>query len=123
MKFKETERILTKKIEVPKKEADFYERLLHEEPKSWDDCFGEDETVSLTAKFEDGNEIDVKICGVQYDEDATTNKPWTEAVLFDSNGSEILCSDVEEELFGTWILEHDGTRYVVDVVAEGKEAV
>lgn len=38
-----------------------------------------------TAIFGNGIEMDIKLCGVQY-EDGGFNKPWTEAVLF-KNGT------------------------------------
>ena len=53
--------------------------------------------------------MDIKICGA----DAT--EPWTEAVLFNENGGECCCTDVDEEFFGEWQIEYNGNDYYVDV--------
>lgn len=66
----------------------------------------------MTAKFPDGYEMDIKCCGCQDD------SSWTEAVLFDAQGHELCCTDVEDEFVGEWELEYCGTRYIA-IVAEG----
>lgn len=69
-----------------------------------------DETITHTAKFNDGIEVDIKLCIAEGD-----NYNWCEAVIF-KNGSEIGCSDVSEEFFGPWKLEdHEGNKYCVDM--------
>ena len=81
------------------------------------------EAETYTAQFDDGREVDVKLC---ISDEENTN--WCEAVLFD-HGCEIACSEVEEEFFGEWSFEVDDDddglihRYVVDVVEENKEGV
>lgn len=74
----------------------------------------EDNTISFTADFGEGMEMDIKVCGVQYQEEED-NSAWTEAVLF-KNGSEVSHTDVCDEILGEWICEdHDGNQYVVNV--------
>jgi len=72
---------------------------------------GEDDTVSYTAKFDDGYEVDVKICG------SDDGKPWTEAVLF-HNGSEVCFTEPSEYIIGEWCLETEDTSFVVNVQCE-----
>lgn len=73
-----------------------------------DEYQGEDNTISVTAVFPDGMEMDVKCCGC---DDAPS---WTEAVLF-RDGSEVCCTDVEEEFPGPWELDYNGRRYIAIV--------
>lgn len=70
---------------------------------------GEDNTITYTAKFPDGKEMDIKCCGCR-DESS-----WTEAVLFDERGYELTFSGVEEEFEGPWELEYNGVYYCVDI--------
>ena len=81
-----------------------------------DNYLSEDETYSQTAKFDDGYEVDVKVCGVQYDEDSP-NSCWTEAVLF-QNGSEVCCTDPSDEYLGYWELETETDLYRVTINVE-----
>ena len=75
------------------------------------DMMGEDDTISNTARFGGGMEMDVKLCG------ARDEKPWTEAVLF-KDGSEVCCSGSEESYDGPWELEYGGDTYTAVVVME-----
>ena len=88
--------------------------LLQSEPASESECFGEDETIVFTARFDDEYEADIKVCGVQYEEGGC-NTAWTEAVLF-KNGSEVCCTEPEDTFFGTWEMEHNGQTFVVHVI-------
>ena len=106
----------TKTLKINKAEADLIHHYLTEEPKDWDECLDEDDTIAYSVKFEDGKEMDIKCCGVQYNE-GESNLAWTEAVLFD-NGSEICCSEPSDEYLGEWELEEDGNVYAVNVVVE-----
>lgn len=84
--------------------------------------FGEDMTSSITAVFEDGYEVDVKCCGVQYEENESAgNSAWTEAVLF-LYGREVYCTSVEETFFGIWELESAGMKYLVEVFDESDDS-
>lgn len=78
--------------------------------------YGKDYTETYTARFDDGIEVDVKVCmGDPYD-GSEVNPLWTEAVLF-RNGFEQCASEPGDELFGEWEMECDGNTYVVEVVA------
>ncbi len=106
-----------KELCISKEEAEEYHKLLTIEPKSHDECMGEDVTITNTVKFDDGTEMDIKICGVQYRPDFDSNLPWTEAVLF-KNGIEIGYTEPSDEYEGKWFIEdHDGNTYTVIVVA------
>lgn len=76
---------------------------------------GEDNTITYTAKFPDGKEMDVKCCGCQ------DEASWAEAVLFDEHGCQIACSDVEDDFDGPWELEADGVLYIVGVRVSDNE--
>lgn len=111
---------LMKFISITQQEAEKINRYLTKEPTNEDECLSEDETISHTAKFSDGYQMDIQCCGVQYEEDAkengSTNTAWTQAVLFDPTGHEVACSDVEDEYLGEWSLEGpNGNKYIVSV--------
>ncbi len=67
----------------------------------------EDNIISITAKFSDGKEMDIKCCGVQDGKEPA----WTEAVLFDENGWELCFTDPNDVFIGSWELEDDGIMY------------
>lgn len=103
-----------KKLFITKEESDEYKQLLTVEPRSHDECMGEDMTITNTVKFDDGTEMDIKICGVRYREDNESNLPWTEAVLF-RNGYELGYTEPSDEYEGMWFIENDGNTYTVYV--------
>lgn len=109
MKF---ERVIT----INKTEAANINRYLTVEPEGWSDCLGEDETISYSANFPNNVEIDVKCCGVQFEE-GESNLAWTEAVLF-VDGCEICCTDPMDSFFGEWFFDFDGNTYTVYVEVE-----
>ncbi len=99
---------------IPPKTVDFIEKRLREEPRTEEECMGEDETLSYTAAFPDGYEMDIKLCGVQFCE-GVSNLPYTEAVLF-HHGSEVCCSEPDDSFLGTWTLNDHDEEYNVTVV-------
>ena len=101
-------------IEISKSVADELEKILTVEPTCEEECFGEDETYRESFVFPNGYFMDIKCCGVQYEEDSV-NTAWTESVLFDKRGCEVACSEVEENFVGKWEMEYNGDTYVVDV--------
>lgn len=109
MKFEKT-------IEIPEVEAEAIDRFLNENPKSEDECLSMDDTMSYTADFGNGIEVDVKCCGVDYDgsEDAI-NTAYCEAVLF-QNGYEQDCVEGDNDFFGDWEFESDENEYTVHVI-------
>ena len=106
-------------IRLTEQETKTVERLLSHEPSCEKNCFGEDEVFSKTARFADGTQMDVKICGVRYDPNAETNLPWTEAVLFNERGGETACSEPSEGYDGEWVLETDEAVYSATVIPFG----
>ena len=72
-------------IAITPEEDAFIEKALTVEPGSESECFSEDETLIKTASFDNGMEMDIKLCGVQYHE-GESNTAWTEAVLFRTEG-------------------------------------
>lgn len=89
---------------------------LHSEPEYPEHCLGEDCTITETVKFENGAEVDIKCCGVQFEE-GSSNTAWTEAVLF-VNGCQVAYTEPESEFEGTWELEYNGDTYIVNVVLD-----
>ena len=102
-------------VYVKKSFIDMIERYLHKEPKDSSACLGEDETISVTTKFDNGVEMDIKCCGVQYKE-GESNTAWSEAVLF-KNGSQVACTEPSDTFDGDWELEcADGDTYIAHVI-------
>ena len=104
-----------KVIYIKKSEEKFCDKYLKNEPKNEDECLPEGCQYVNTAVFDDGHEMDIKLCGVRYEE-GSVNTAWTEAVLF-FDRREVACSEVCEEYTGTWELEHNGNKYIVEVKA------
>lgn len=105
-----------REIRISKKDADEIKKLLSEKPKDESSCFGEDETISYTADFGNGMEMDIKLCGVRFEE-GESNLPWTEAVLFD-HGCEVCHTEPGDDFFGTWELKHENMTYAAEVIIE-----
>ncbi len=78
-----------------------------------------DMPITETAKFENGYEMDIKCCGVDFEEDSD-NTAWLEAVLFNEGNSECCCTEPEFEqgFVGDWELECDDNTYIAHVVLE-----
>ena len=72
---------------------------------------------SWTVDFENGFEIDLKVCSSNTDEPL-----WCEAVLF-FNGSECCCSEVEGSLDGTWDFEYENEEFVLVVKEKANETL
>lgn len=102
MKYKQT-------IYVSETDANMIQKYL-----SGEEFQHEDNTISFTASFDDGHEIDVKCCGACLDEDER-HPSWTEAVLF-NKGCEVCCSAPCDSFFGVWELSSGGNTYSVSVV-------
>lgn len=105
-----------KELCISKEKAEEYNYLLHHEPADESECFGEDCKFSNTVQFEDGTEMDIDLCGVQYHGENESNLPWTQAVLF-RGGVELGYTEPSDEYEGEWYFEYDGNTYTVLVVA------
>lgn len=110
------ESYVKREIAISKKEADRLKKLLSEKPEDESSCFGADETIFYTADFGHGMGMDIKLCGVQF-EDGEDNLPWTEAVLFD-HGCEVCHTEPGDDFFGIWELKHKNMTYAVEVIEE-----
>ena len=100
-----------KELFIPKEEVKRINHYLHDEPADAADCLGEDVTIVYTAAFDNGLELDIKCCGVQYQE-GESNTAWTEAVLF-KDGNEVAHTEPDENICGEWMCEFEGDEYVV----------
>lgn len=113
----DNKQILTKTLTVDPHRAKWINHFLTHEPQNASECFDEDNEFTITARFKDGFFVDVSLCGVQYDK-GSSNTAWTQAVLYAGNGTELSCTDPEDEFFGEWEFEYNDTIYRVNVVAE-----
>lgn len=104
---------MTQTITLSKKEMDLINDLLNLTGSEIYQKYGykRDETITHTAKFPDGIEIDIKlvIC-----EDDT---PYTEGVLF-QNGCEQAGTEPGCAYDGKWTFHFNGTEYIVIVEVE-----
>lgn len=104
---------MTQTITLSKKEMDLINDLLNLTGSEIYQKYGykRDETITHTAKFPDGIEIDIKlvIC-----EDDT---PYTEGVLF-QNGCEQTGTEPGYAYDGKWTFHFKETEYIVIVEAE-----
>lgn len=107
MKYEET-------LFISKAENRQINRYLKNNATREEDNFNESDSFRITAKFQDGLEMDIKMCGVQFEKNGTSNIPWTEAVLFKGSG-QVACTDVEDEFTGNWELEYEGNTYITHV--------
>lgn len=109
----------TKTVFVPKTEIDRLNRLLdvvYDEEDMEREGVDFDSTLFLrTVKFDDGHEVDVKVCSGQHN-------LWSEAVLFDPEGNEVSCVDdcSYDHIDGEWRLEYKDVEY--NVIVKEKES-
>ncbi len=96
--------------------AEKIDGYLSNEPETEEECFGEEETFSFSTDFDDGYTMDIKVCGVKFDPESTSNKPWTEGILFDEKGRAVRLTDPADDLIGRWELESDtGVKHIANV--------
>ena len=76
---------------------------------------GMGESLSETATFPDGFDMDIRCCGTEDDS-------FTEAVLYDSEGKEVALTEPCDAFTGCWELEDDttGTKYRVHVMTKSR---
>ena len=110
--------IYERTLYIPKDVLSRIQHYLEIEPESESNCFGEDDTISYTAVFDHGYEMDIKCCGVHY-EAGVSNTAWCEAVLF-HNGSECTCILGEDTYLGDWELAYAGNIFLVHVLENEK---
>ena len=97
---KESERKLINKL-CQKCTGDDYDRY----------CINKFSTYfTWTAYFDDGIEMNVKVCSGDYGEPL-----WIESVLFE-NGNEIACSEVQDRLKDDFIMEYGNKYYIIHFI-------
>ena len=110
MRYEETVFIKEKFLEMIRK-------YLTEEPAGPAEGLGEDEVISVNVPFLDGYEMDIRCCGVRFEE-GECNKAWSEAILF-CEGSQVALSDPCDEFEGDWKLDDwNGNTYIVHIKSE-----
>ncbi len=88
------------------------------DPQSEDEALEEGDNFTVTAKFDNGYEMDIYIYPVAYDEENDDNLPWTEATLYDPEGKAVANTECREstDFIGKWELsDNDGNTYTIDV--------
>ena len=100
-------------IQITKNEEKYVTKYLTVEQKNEEECLPVGCHFLRTADFGNGYEMDIKLCGVDYEEGGC-NTAWAEAVLF-HNGCEVACSDTDEDYMGYWELEHKGNTFITVV--------
>ena len=103
-------------IEIEQAEIERLEKTMRD-GKSLDGGKGKEPTYTWTAKFQDGTEVDVKVC----DAEEEGGGAWSEAVLFDENGCELSCTEPDDTLAGDWYLFDGDDMYIVHVKAVSPE--
>lgn len=109
---------MTKKYEktkiISKDRAEYINTLLKLTGDKIYDKYGlkRDDTVTETVVFDNGVEMDIKL--VICDEDG---EPYTEAVLFDKNGSQMAYTDAADEFLGTWTIEYENGSVIEEYTA------
>lgn len=66
---------------------------------------GDGSSLGKTAKFSDGFEMDIRCCGGKDDS-------WTEAILYDNTGKEVVATEPCDGFTGCWELKDEDTNTV-----------
>jgi hypothetical protein len=112
---------LNETLELPKSEIEKWNNYISKDFVDYDaEGFPELSTVwSKTVKFSDGFEIDLKVC-TNSREDGDL---WSEAVLFDKNGSEYSCTDccygIDGDFELSWFDNATGTMHEYRLTVKG----
>lgn len=108
---------------IPKNVFDLFHHYLFYMPKDKEHSLSENQTYTIVAKFDNGKYMEIILHGVQYSDDKRyTNTAWTEAVLFDENGSEISRAEPDKHLDGVWSLDDANDIYTAIIhVFDDKE--
>ena len=103
-------RFLEKTIYISETCAETIEKYLRGE-----ELQGMGESLSETATFPDGFDMDIRCCGTEDDS-------FTEAILYDSEGKEVALTEPCDTFTGCWELEDDttGTKYRVHVMTKSR---
>lgn len=101
-------------IELPKDRAEAirkFENITGEEAYN---KYGlkEDEVIFESYVFETGYEVEIKLVIPSWE-----SYTWTEAILYDKNNNQVVCTEPSDLFFGEWILvdEKNNDTYTVIV--------
>ncbi len=85
-----------------------------------EDYLDENETITQTARFDDGFTADIKCCGVQWDESVRDNSAWTEGILYNTEGRQVAFTEPDDNFWGIWDFRlENGDKYIVDIRKAG----
>lgn len=105
-------------LEIDKSISKQIHHLLNDEPKTEAECFGENETISNTVTFKNGWQMDIKCCGVKFEEDSV-NTAWTEAILYDDKKQQKGITEPFDEYLGEWAIgDYDNDDEYIVIVKE-----
>lgn len=106
-----------KNIYLEREQIDYAKELCRHNPLDEDECFSSKEApLTYTADFPNGYSVDVKVCGVDFEE-GSDNTAWTEAVLF-KNGCEVACTEPCDSIDGPWELSDGDKKFIVNVLCK-----
>lgn len=106
-----------KNIYLEREQIDYAKELCCHNPFDEDECFSSKEApLVYTADFPNGYSVDVKVCGVDFEE-GSDNTAWTEAVLF-KNGWEVACTEPCDSIDGPWELSDGDKEFIVNVLCK-----
>ena len=107
-------------VRVPDGTLDQINKYL-EPHNSIEECQDRRSCIKFTAKFPNGYEADIECIGTDFEE-GEENSSWTQAVLFNENGSQISYTEVQDTYEGVWELsDNDGNDYSILVIREGAD--
>ncbi len=94
----------TQTLEISPESLQYYNRILNLTGRELYDRYGlkRDETITYTAEFHDGCQMDIRI--VICEEDSF---PYIDVVLFDAAGCELNCAADDRQYDGVYELEGD----------------
>lgn len=100
-------------IEVTLEEAKLVNEILEIEEGRYEEADDEEAIKTWTAKFENGYEVDIKLCN--------GDTPYIDSVLFNPNGSQVAVLEISEYLIGEYSFEANGDNYDVEIVIPDSE--
>ena len=104
-------------VTIPKEYENIVDKYFSDSYEIKEGEFGEDDKISFSAEFRDGNNMYIDMCGVQYEE-GHDNKPYAQATLNDEKGRELAFTEPAEQLLGDWCIEYNDFEYKVVVIKE-----
>lgn len=104
---------------VDKEKSSTISRLLDTTPSCEEECFGENEKITVSKIFSDGKIMTIELRGLPY-EPGEGNIPWTQAVLTEAEET-LAVSEPDCMFFKTWTLEYNDIMYELEVISENED--